>query len=153
MHLDMLVSRLCHLAGTDAGVGRKRGGVRTESDGSMDVSTCVNRTVSGGVNDNVFNRNTALIDDKEMCVVPVGKDTKSLPSNSSNRISSSVCSARVRVEALRTLKECTTQLHHKHTHIHTDAVLKALRTVLKDRKRVVRLAAAETVQSWVMLQP
>ena len=62
-------------------------------------------------------------------------------------------SVRCRVEAVKTLKMCTTQLHHKHTHVQREYVMKQLRTVLGDKKRVVRLAGAETLQSWVMLQP
>ena len=59
----------------------------------------------------------------------------------------------VRVEAMRTLDTCTSQLHHVHTHVHQRAVLREMRAVLADRKRVVRLAAAQTLQKWEMLQP
>ena len=62
-------------------------------------------------------------------------------------------SVRCRVEAVKTLETCTTQLHHKHTHVQREFVIKRLRTVLGDRKRVVRQAGAETLQKWVMLQP
>ncbi|KAL5264400.1 hypothetical protein ACHWQZ_G005478 [Mnemiopsis leidyi] len=62
-------------------------------------------------------------------------------------------SVRCRVEAVNTLKICTTQLHHKHTHVQREFVIKRLKTVLGDRKRVVRQVGAETLQQWVMLQP
>ena len=64
-----------------------------------------------------------------------------------------VCNAHVRIEALRTLRDCTIRLHHKHTHMHREFVVKALKTVLRDKKRIVRQAASETIQSWIMMQP
>ena len=62
-------------------------------------------------------------------------------------------SVRCRVEAVSTLQMCTGQLHHTHTHVQRERVIKELRTVLGDRKRVVRQAGADTLQSWIMLQP
>ena len=57
-----------------------------------------------------------------------------------------------RVEAARSLQTCATQLHLKHTHVQRGIVMKELKCALQDRKRVVRQAAAETMQSWIMLQ-
>lgn len=139
MHLDTLIARLGTLS---AAGGGHCDPAQTRGASSSGVSRCDNGVSSGC--------------SKE--VGAVAKETISLPSdialtsNTSSNTSTSECSVRVRVEALITLRLCTSQLHHKHTHIHRDSVLKSLRNVLRDRKRVVRQAAAETVQSWTMLR-
>eukprot|EP00116_Pleurobrachia_bachei_P007659 sb/3467921/ len=59
----------------------------------------------------------------------------------------------VRVEGLKTLESVCSEVHFTHVHLHRARVVRGVREVLADRKRVVRSAASRTLDKWIMLEP